>query len=198
MTTLTTGMDAGLRVPAPLIFGALKIELPGYTLRLLDGASKLVFGGETYLGKDATYGTIDSIETLSDGVGDEAPALSITLTPGTDAGAAALLSPGVQGSTVQLWLGVLDRATGVPIPDPDLLFYGEVDVPTLKAGKGSRSVALDCVSGFERLFADDEGIRLSDAFHKSLYAGETGLANVTGVTKKIYWGEEGGNSAVST
>jgi hypothetical protein len=57
-----------------------------------------------------------SIETLSDGVGDQAPSLSITLTPGTDAGAAALLSPGVQGSTVQLWLGVLDRATGSADP----------------------------------------------------------------------------------
>jgi hypothetical protein len=198
MTTLTTGMDTALRADAPLIFGALKIELPGYTLRLLDGAGKIVFGGETYVGRDDTYGVLAAIDQIDDGVGDQAPSLSITLTPGTDAGAAALLSPGVQGSTVQLWLGVLDRATGVPIPDPDLLFYGEVDVPTLKAGKGSRSVALDCVSGFERLFADDEGIRLSDAFHKTVWSGETGLANVTGVTKKIYWGTESGGSAVKS
>jgi hypothetical protein len=197
MTALTPEMETALGASNPLIFGALRIALPSYTLCLLDGAGTVSFNGDTYVGRDPTYGVLAGIDAIDDGVGDQAPALSISLFP-PDATAAAVLShPALQGSEVQLWLGALDRTSGAVIPDPTLLFLGELDQPTLRGSRGKRVLDYECVSAFERLFDNDEGARLADSFHKTIWPGETGLANVTGVTKKVYWGTEGAGGAIS-
>src|SRR3546814_20326641 len=87
----------------------------------------------------------------------------------------------MQGSVVSLWLAAVDRATGAVIPEPLLLFTGELDQPTLTVDKGSRELEFECVSGFERLFDNEEGLRLADSWHQSVWPGEMGLANVTGI-----------------
>jgi hypothetical protein len=74
------------------------------------------------------------------------------------------------------------------VPDPYLLFDGVIDVPVLSFSEGSRQVAFDVVSNFERLFLDDEGSRLSPAAHKSIWPGETGLDDVTGIVRQVLWG----------
>ena len=48
----------------------------------------------------------------------------------------------------------------------------------------------------ERFFDDDEGARLADGFHRSVWPGEEGLAFVTGVEKTVYWGMDAPPSAV--
>lgn len=197
MTQLSTAMDAALRAPAPLIFGAVSIALPGGDVNLLDGSAVLAFGGKTYVGRDATYGTLASIESLSDGMGDQAPALSITLLPAGDAAAADLAAPTMQGSLVAIYLGAVDPVTGQVIPDPQLLFIGELDVPTLKSGPNERSLEYEVVSAFERFFEDDEGARLSPGFHKSVWPGELGLDAVTGVRETVYWGVAGTPAGIS-
>ena len=40
-------LKSALAQPAVLLFGALKIELPDYTLRLVDGSASVVIGGES-------------------------------------------------------------------------------------------------------------------------------------------------------
>lgn len=188
MTALAPGLDTALQADRPLIFGAVEINLPGYNVRLLDGSGFVTIGGNTFTGSDETFGVLAAIDSLSDGIGDEAPGLNITLQPATDAAVADLASPAMQGSRVRLWLGAIDRATGVAFTDPFLLFDGELDVPTLKVGLRVRDLEYDCVSGFERFFANDEGTRLSDSFHESIWPGETGLANMSGLPKTSYWG----------
>lgn len=188
MSLFTPAMEAELAKPFATVFGAVEIVLPSHTIRLLDGAGSLTVNGNVFTGQDSTFGTLSAIDRFSDGVGDEAPALNITLQPSGDAAAADLSAASMQGSTVTVWLGAVDRATGIVIADPLTLFVGEVDQPILTVDKGSRELEYECVSGFERLFSDDEGARLSDSFHKMVWPGETGLANVSGITKTIYWG----------
>ena len=188
MTGLTPALDAALAAPAPLVFGAVEIALPGYDLRLLDGAGSVTFGGKTFRGRDPIYGVLAAIEDIGDGVSDEAPAVGLTLLPASDAAAADLAAPTMQGSPVAIWLGAVDRTTGAVIPEPYLLFLGELDVPTLKSGRNSRSLEYEMVSVAERFFDDDEGARLADGFHKSVWPGENGFAFVTGVTETVYWG----------
>ena len=188
MSELTPALDAALSAPAPTVFGAVEISLPGYDLRLLDGAGVVSFGGKTFVGRDPIYGTLAAIEDIGDGVTDEAPAVGITLLPASDAAAASLAAPTMQGSPVAIWIGAIDRATGAVIPDPYPLFLGELDVPTLRSGANSRSLEYEVVSVFERFFDDDEGARLADGFHKSVWPGEHGFAFVTGVTETVYWG----------
>lgn len=198
MSALTPQMDAALAQAAPTWFGAVRIDLPGHTLRLLDGAGFAAFDGATYQGRDPIYGVLAAIDEISDGTGDAAPAIELTLHPASDAAAADLASAEMQGAPVSIFVGVIDRATGQVVPSPELLFVGELDVPTLRSTRNGRSLDLEVVSTFERFFADDEGARLADGFHRSVWPGEAGLAFVTGVEKTVYWGVDAPPSAVVT
>lgn len=193
MTALTPALDTALRGDAPTVFGAVAIDLPGYQLRLIDGSGFVAFAGKTWVGEDATYGIISDVESLTDGTGDSAPALSLTLLPAGDAAAAALAAPTMQGAQVAIYCGALNPLTGQVIPDPHLLFLGELDVPKLSAGEQGRKLDYEIVSVFERLFEDDETARLSPGFHRSIFPGESGLDSVTGVDEPVYWGIAGQN-----
>lgn len=197
MTSLTPALDAELRKDTPLIFGGVSIDLPGYSLNLLDGAGILTFGGRTFVGEDATYGVISDVEDLTDGTGDSAPAFSMTLLPSGDAAAADLAAPTMQGAPVMVWVGAVNQITGVPIPNPQLIFIGELDVPTLESDEHSRKLTYEVVSVFERLFEDDESARLSAGHHRSIFPGEAGMDFVTGVAEPVYWGVAGAPSAVA-
>ncbi len=197
MTALSAGLAAALATDQPLVFGAVRIALPGHTLRLLDGAGQVTFGGETYTGEDATFGVLAGISSLADGIGDEVPSFDITIIPPDDTAAATLAAATMQGAAVQLWLGAVDRATGLPLGDPYLVFAGEIDVPVIRSGPQGRSVDYQVVSAMERLFQEDEGAKLSDAFHRSIWPGETAFFDVTGIEQTIYWGQAPVASAVS-
>lgn len=190
MTQMSVAMDAALAGPAATVFGAVEIALPNHTIRLLSGSGIVVFDGKTFAGRDATYGTIMAIEDLTDGTGDEAPALTLTLAPASDAAAADLASAAMQGSQVSMWLGAIDPANGLVIGEPLLVFLGELDVPRLTAGENTRTLELDITSVFEDFFLSDDGARLSDTFHRYVWPGELGMSFATGVTHQIYWGSE--------
>jgi len=187
MTALTPALDAAFSSDRMLIFGSVEINLPGYDLRLLDGSGILLVDGQTFVGEDPIYGVLDSIDELTDGLGDEAPALSINLLPASGAAVGQLASPAFQGSRVRVRVGAVSKETGLTI-GTHLLFDGELDVPVLTVGKGSRRLAFECVSSFERFFENDEGARLSDSFHQAIWPGETGFRNITGIEQTIYWG----------
>jgi hypothetical protein len=188
MTGLTTAFDTELQKPAVLLFGAVEILLPGYALRLVDGAGELTFGGHTFIGRDATYGVLVGLTNYADGIDDQAPSLTLTFHPPSNAAMAALAAPTAQGSQVSIWVGALDVATGLVIADPDLCFIGETDVPTNRVDPNTRSVDLTVVSIFERFFDQDEGARLNNGFHQSVWPGETGLEYVGRVRQPPTWG----------
>ena len=96
----------------------------------------------------------------------------------------------MQGRPMLLWIGVINPMTGAVDGDPFLAFAGEVDHPILRVGEGTRSVTLECVSIWERFFEDFEGIRLSNAFHQSVWPGELGLEFVTDVKRSLPWGSD--------
>lgn len=196
MSGFTAAMQSALAADAPLVFLAVRMDLPTGVLRLVDGAGVVTFGGETYVGRSDTFGALADIQPPTDGVGDEVPEMEITVTPPDAATAIALNSAGVQGAEVQLWFGAVDRTSGAVVADPLLLFLGEVDVPAHRVGRGLLAAEFHCVSSMERFFDNEEGMRLSDSLHKLLFPGETGLSNVTGVQKKVYWGVEGSGGAI--
>ena len=149
----------------------------------------MTFDGKTFTGSDPTYGSLFAVENLTDGGGDDAPAIQLTLAPASNAAATTLAEASMQGSPVSIWLGVIDPASGLVIGEPLLIFLGELDVPTLKAGPNSRLLDLEITSAFESFFFNDDGARLSDTFHEYLWPGETGLSQVTGILQQIYWGQ---------
>lgn len=189
MTQVHALLDAELAGDQATIFGAIELALPGRTVRLLDGSAEITFGGATFTGENAVFGSLAALDEISDGAGDEAPGLTITLYPAEDAEPNELANAEMQGARVRFWLGARNDATGLPIGDPLLLFDGEVDVPTFVIDQGTRSVEFDCVGGMERFFEAEEGIRLAPAFHKRVWPGELGLDFVTGVADTVYWGQ---------
>jgi hypothetical protein len=181
-------MEGALSATFANLFGALEINLPGTDVRLLDGSAAINIAGQVFTGDDEEYGTLHAIESFDDGMGDQAPRLSLSLLPASTAAAELLLAPEAQGSRVRAMLGAFVRETGVAVEDPIILFDGEVDQGTLKISRGSRQLEYDCAGGFERFFETQEGIRLSPTSHKSTWPDENGLDNVTGVAQPIYWG----------
>ncbi len=190
MTELTTALDTALQADSPLVFGAVEILLPSASIRLLDGAGFLDIGGNRFTGRDATYGTIDSVEAFSDGFDNTAPTVRITLDVPTNTATATLADPSAQGSQVSIWVGAVDRVTGLVVPDPYLVFLGELDVPTILIGQNKRALQYDIVSVFERFFDQDEGARLNGPWQNSIWPGELGLQYVVNVQQQIPWGQD--------
>lgn len=169
------------------IIGLLKISLPASTVRLCDGGF-IVFAGETYTSSDPVFGTVSSVETATEGIGEEVPALELILLPASTSNPAALSQPGFQKSIVQFWIGEFIPATGLLIGTPDLLFHGQIDQTTLTIGRGQRELAMTVVSTAEKLFLRNRGNGLNPQFHKSIWPGETGHDNATGLTIPVAWG----------
>ena len=188
---MDAALKAALQADAPTIFYAVELLLPSsVTIRLLDGPGALTISGNVFTGRDATYGVLGGIMSVTDGMGDEAPHLTFEIHPPSNAAAATLAAQAAQGSAVSLWMGAVNTATGAVIGAPDLIFSGQIDVPTLMVAEGTRSVSFDCASIFERFFEGDEGLEMSNASHQSIWPGETGFDMVTNVARQLPWGSD--------
>jgi len=190
MAELSSGMQTALAGPRVCLFGAVEIAFPAYTLRLLDGSGELMIGGHKYVGRDATYGVLDTFKGVADVIDDRAPAVTLGLIPASDAAMSALVDPGVQGSEVTIMVGVVNIDTGIVVPDPYMVFVGQIDVPTLTWDEHDRRLEYRIVAEAEQLFMIEEGRRLSDSFHQFVWPGETGLGLVTGIESTIAWGQK--------
>lgn len=198
MSAMDPALEAALQGPNPVVFGAIEIVLSAHTVRVLTGSGVVTFDGKRFTGADATYGTILSVEDLTDGIGDQAPALKVTMVPASTAAATDLASAGMQGAPVSIWLGVVDPASGAVIGEPLLMFLGMLDVPVLKTSRNSYLLELQITSVFEAFFQTDDGTALSDQFHQFLWPGETGLAHVTGIIQHFYWGSSAASGVTAS
>jgi hypothetical protein len=189
MSELSPALYTELQSSRPLIFGWVQIQFPGYTLRLLDGAGEIVMGGNRYVGRDDTYGVLDTIKGLSDKLDGKAPEVTVGFIPATGVAINSFLDPSVQGSAVSIGLGAADMTTGIAVDSGYTLFTGFLDVPTITWGDNNRRLEYTCTSVGERLFMTEEGRRLSNAFHQQVWPGETGLYAVTDIEQSIYWGQ---------
>jgi hypothetical protein len=169
--------------------GLLALELPTGTVRMTDGGI-IRWGADTFRGRDATFGAVASAEPLSEGASGEVPALAMTLAPAPGAAPADLVQPGFQKAPVRFWIGNWDWSTGAIVGTPDLMFDGQLDEIELALEPDARELALSIVSRAERLFTLNRGNGLSAMFHKSIWAGETGHDQATGLTTGRAWGTD--------
>jgi len=186
--TLDASLDAALQGAAPLVCLLLKMELPGHTIRVVDGGGEVAFDAETYTGEDDIYGVLDNIETLSEQVGTEAPLVRLTFLPASLEALANLTNPANQGSSVSLWFGAVDPATGLIIGEPELLFLGELDTADVEVSEASTVVMFNVASAWERLFDASEGQRFNNAFIQSIYPGAKGAEFVIAIQRDLPWG----------
>lgn len=167
--------------------GLLKIELPGADIRLCDGGF-FPWAGEIYRSRDPLYGVITSVEGLEEGIGDEVPALALEFAPPGDAPVGQLSQPGYQQSRVRLWVADYNPETGQIVGTPQVEFDGMLDQTTLRLGRQERTLATTIVPTAERMFQRNIGNSLSPSFHKSIWPGELGHDNATGLKTPTAWG----------
>jgi hypothetical protein len=189
-THLDPTLQSGLQADHPLVFWALEILYPRFSLRLLDGPGMATINGNPFSGLDPDYGALGSLESYQDGVEATAPHLVLQVQPPSNTAMAALCDPAAQGSPVSLWFGALNRATGAPIGTPYLAWVGDLDTATWMTDRGVRAAKLDCESAWDRFFDVDEGLLLTNSCHQSFWPGELGLEYVTQVQTQIPWGTD--------
>lgn len=184
------------------LIGLCQINLPDRDVRLCDGGfiEDWDAPGEYYRDVDALLGTIGSIQALGEGVGPEVPALEMTLLPPGSTAPGDMIQPGWQTSRSRFWIGEYDPETGALIGDPDLVFDGQLDQAILAVG-ASRELAVTVVSLAERLFERNAGNSLTSMWHQSVWPGELGHDNATGLNMQVAWGAAnpaGNGSTVTT
>lgn len=194
---------ADFTAPIMTLAWLVKLELPEATLRLTDGG-QAIWGADTFRSEDDEFGTLGEAETPEEVIGDEAPAVTVTILPRSAAAAATLSTPEYQGAPFKVWLARIDRTTGEVDGAPELAADMELDTTRLVAARGTRRLEMGLVSAAERLFSINEGAVLSTRFHQSVWPGEQGFDNATGAPYSKAWGvagpprgsSGGGNGAV--
>lgn len=174
-----------------LLAGLVELELPARTVRICDGGFVDWPGRGLFTSSDVDFGTLESVEAVSEALTDEAPGARLTLLPTSTAAASDLFQSEAQGRPIRFWLAEVDRDSGLLVGTPELLFHGMVDFMTLAVGKSSRRVDVEFVSTAERLFLVREGNVLSPRFHKEAWPGEKGFDHATGSAIQVPWGVNG-------
>ena len=171
-----------------LLAALLRIDLPGHSVRLVDGGS-LPWGVDVYSSEDSLLGVPKGFVALREGVGARAPAGVLTfLTPdAAQVPSSTLMNPAWQFARIRTYIAEVDPDTGTVTGEPDQQSDWLIDQPVLRFPPGGRELDLVCISHWQRLFEIDRGNSLSPSFHKSLYAGETGLDNGSGVETNFPW-----------
>lgn len=164
--------------------GLVKIELPSATIRLCDGG-RIVWGAEVFRARDPDFGMIAQVQSLGEGGGDELPPLQMTLATPSGAAAADFVVPAFQGSRVRFWLADFDVETGEVAGDPKLRFDGTLDQARLTF---DGALDITVIAGAARLFEMNIGNSQSPGFHKTVWSGETGHDNATGLGRSVAWG----------
>lgn len=187
MSGLNPATDAALKQPVAMVGLLVTVELPSVTIRWLFGSGVVSYASQIYQGDHPDYGSIYAIDDLMDGSGEDAPTLTMSISPKSDAAAATLAGAGNQGSPVSLVLAAINPANGLVIGDPYPLFEGEIDVPRVRFSERGYDVEFEVVSALERMFNRYDGARLAPAFHENIWPGEKGFSQLHGAPQAIYW-----------
>ena len=179
-----------LNSPVLLLAGLVEMTLATRTVRLCDGGF-VQWGANLFTSSDSKFGTIESVEAISEGLGDEAPGARLTLLPVSTALASDLFQSNAQGKPIKFWLAEVNRATGAVVGNPELMFWGIIDFMGIRIGRNSRRVEVEFVAASERLFLIREGNVLTPRFHQTAWPGELGFDHCSGNGVQVPWGVQG-------
>ena len=145
----------------------------------------------SYLGIGA-LGSIDGILESSDGSSN---GVKLQMSGVADGLLANALGENYQGRSAKIWLVFLD-ADDVIIPDPIVLFSGQMDVMNLVDGDGQGGIEILCESRDQLLKRTSESL-LTDEEQQRVYPGDLGLQFVMELQNTVLaWGDKGSSGNV--
>lgn len=165
----------------------LRLDLVGGSVFLSDGGIT-TYDGNTYRATDATIGGFAQISEITEGAGMEMPELEIAFAAPSNAALTPLQTGAKQRVGVRLWLAEYNTATGAVVGTPESRFVGKMDRVRQDFALQQLNIIVSCVPESEVMFFTDEGNGLSPEFHKSVYPGETGHDQATGLVIPVSWG----------
>jgi hypothetical protein len=160
------------------------VTLADYVIRWTDGGA-VPWGANVYTAHDTTYGALDSIGDITDGIDDDASPVSLVIIPPTLASIGDITAADAQGGRVEIHLGALGT-DGLLVSEPYRLHIGELDQPTLRSGR-DRRLEYDIITADARALEPNEEQRQTDSFHQFIWSGERGNEFATDGTKYEYW-----------
>lgn len=164
----------------------MSVDFPTGTARWCDGGF-FAFEGNIFRSRDPVWGPVAAVDAIAEGLGDELPSTGFSVFPAKSTPVATLDSDDIQGSRLKMWIAEFDPASGL-ITDADLYYDGRIDRSVLEIGKALRSVNFEVGTMIERLLLRNSGNSLSASWHKSVWPGETGHDQATGLKTPVAWG----------
>lgn len=185
---MQANLIALLQGPNPHAVVLVKIVLPGGTVRL-SSALQITYGGETYIPRDPYYGMLSFVAQVVSGQTGRATSPDVGLEVANDDAIAELTSPAAKHSPITVWWGAVDPVTGaVEIDDEDgPLSVMRLDTVDVSHSPGRRSLLIKTYPPSALQLRPSARQRLNPSFHKSVWPGETGLDNVTGIVDEDGW-----------
>lgn len=168
---------------APVLFAEL--DFASGFVRCHSGIGTISWGGYDWLGV-GTFGIVSAVEDSSD---LQRKTMTYTLNGIPTEMISLVLSQQYQGRTANLYLGFIDRTTGIFTDTPFIIDKGKMDISTIEEG-ATLSVT---VSAESRMAAWDRPIirRYTNAEQQSRFAGDLGLEYIDkAAVNQVYWGRK--------
>ena len=178
-----------LEQPVYCPFNAERIDLPGYTVRFWTGVGDIVMLGQTWTGA----GELGSVGTVEGSMQSVSPQFTCELT-GLDPNLMDELQDYlVRGSQITAYFNLLDRETGQPAADPDIIFTGRVDQPTIRISDkdGTIGAEVQCIGALEWAMRKTTG-RWIPAQQEGVWVGDLYCEYTDDGYLDFPWGDEDG------
>jgi len=166
-----------------------------FTLRLTTGGF-VVWGGQTFLQRDPTWGRLAGLPTFEDGIDNQTTRANISVYPADHTALAAMSDRKHQGTLVEVYDASIDPDSGQLWGEPDLLFRGDFDFSSFVIGENEELI-LECGTEEARLNEPNEDRRLTDSHHREIWPGEKGLSYVHLLGRPNYWRQDQPGGSIS-
>lgn len=155
----------------------------GNTIRLCDGVTNFVWGGDTYLGN----GWFKGMSPVRDDNDIRANGVDILLSGVPSSLVSLILSNSNHSCEGWLWLAMLDSSDAI-IDDPYLLFYGKLSAPRIDDSSDIAEIMLTYEDALIVLQRSSE-LRYNHETQIDLFPGDRGLEYVAGLENwSGFWG----------
>lgn len=182
MSDYTPQVEAAMSASPYIMARFVSFFFADVTVRLWTGVGPFVLGLETYTG----MGDLGSIAPISDKSDLSAQRIQITISGLDPINMAELRDYMHQGTPVEIYEAQLTQDLEV-VPDPYLIFVGEVDVMGAALGE-TMTISAQIDNFLSFIFRGPDGHRETAADQIALFPGDLGLNYCASVITDIPWG----------
>lgn len=163
------------------------VVIGGDTVRWMLEGGYVYWSGDLYQAKDPTYGALNGISEIVDGIEEDANTVTLGIIPPSLASLAAIAAADVQGGAVEIHLAAIHNDTGQLVGEPYRLHLGVLDRPSISVSGDQRVLDYDVIGTDAYGLEVNEEQRQTHAFRQLRFPGDLGDQYATDGPKVSYW-----------